>query len=186
MGAAGSGKSEVAAKIATWEDYLILDKYIESLVNEINIAIEGNNWYFTNLLIMAHREIHERKLLKRGKNFITVGTVFDTLAYQGEVADQAVENAENVTNELTLGKMHRESHATIVAGFFAQDSFLAPGGLKYDTLIFCESDEGSDEIMELVIEKYQLQELNFIRLSGTTQEKLNQLDLHREIFNGSD
>lgn len=80
IGCPDSGKSELAAKLATHlKDHRIVDDYVERLQEKTNLHLSFGTDYVPNMLVVLERLT--RELAEPYDRCITVGTAIETMAY---------------------------------------------------------------------------------------------------------
>jgi AAA15 family ATPase/GTPase len=93
VGVPGSGKTALAESLKTAlesvnnESYLpvkIVDNYVESVQEEVDLAMGWTATYVGNLHIALNREAQERIAFKDNKTVITCGTLFETSSYASQ------------------------------------------------------------------------------------------------------
>jgi adenylate kinase family enzyme len=83
IGAPGSGKTDLAKKLAEKYDANILDDYVENIGKESNLAMADQASYIGNLYVILRRIAMERWLIEKepDKNLITCGTLVESSIY---------------------------------------------------------------------------------------------------------
>lgn len=87
IGIPGSGKTKLALRV--WNtlqrdydlDLAVIDKYVEPLIEDLDIDIGPNSTYKANLLVAMEREKKELKLRKDREDYIVCGTTIDSASY---------------------------------------------------------------------------------------------------------
>lgn len=176
IGAPGSGKSELARKLAgaiERKKYLgkvkVIDGYVDKLSRQTGFTYGYYATYEQNLQILFDRWTLEQIAAHRGQHTLTCGTIYETICYAAIHANQAAVRNDD-QEEFLKGRTAMTAFGMIEADIFDYDALFY---LPYDGKVLMEKGRSYDTVIDRKVpEVLQGHFKQALTLSGTVRENV--------------
>ena len=164
LGAPETGKSELAIGLhGRLDGYCVIDKYAKRVSDHMDVAVGLWAPYLVNSVIATRRLQDELAAQRRGLNYISVGTVLDTIVYQSVHSSRIAVQDEH--------QIHRAQVMMAWLGTIMYDQW------NYEHIFYLpyQGDEQIHQFYDAQLrEALTLYNVPYARLDGDAEENLEE------------
>jgi hypothetical protein len=135
VGVPNAGKSALARAIVDAqedpENWIVIDGYVEHLVDQLDIYIGAEAQYIPNLFLAYEREFQHRIAERTGKNLIVCGTILETISY---IAVKVEELSNQVKGDLVKREVLKQLAAAEILAAMLEDTW------RYTQIYYLEAN----------------------------------------------